>query len=144
MSPGFVPRHGVTVNVPELVVLPPGVVIPIFPVFAPLGTVAVTCVSEFTVNGAATPPKVTFVVWLRLTPVIVTGVPTGPLVGLKLVICGMTRNFFRLDNLPPGVVTVTTPVFAPAGTVAVKYVSDTTWKLADVPPKETLLAPVNP
>jgi hypothetical protein len=53
----------VTVKAPELVAVPPGVVIAILLVFAPVGTVAVTCVSEFTVKlVAATPPNVTFVV----------------------------------------------------------------------------------
>ena len=48
---------------PELVALPPGVVIVIFPVCAPLGTVAVTFVSEFTLKAVAiTPPNVTFLV----------------------------------------------------------------------------------
>ena len=52
----------VTVKSVELDAVPPGVVITIFPVFAPLGTVAVTCVSELTVKlVAATPPNVTFV-----------------------------------------------------------------------------------
>jgi hypothetical protein len=37
-------RSQFTVNVPEMVKLPPGVVLEIFPVFALLGTVAVTCV----------------------------------------------------------------------------------------------------
>ena len=46
-----------------LVADPPGVVTVIFPVSAPVGTVAVTFVAEFTVNVvAAMPPKVTFVV----------------------------------------------------------------------------------
>ena len=50
-------------KVPELVAVLPGVVIAIFPVTAPVGTVAVTCVSEFTVKAvAATPPKLTPVV----------------------------------------------------------------------------------
>ena len=50
-------------KVPELVTVPPVVVIAIFPVMAPVGTVAVTWVSELTVNVVAvTPPKVTFVV----------------------------------------------------------------------------------
>ena len=35
-----------TVNVPELVAVPPAVVILILPVTAPVGTVAVTCVAE--------------------------------------------------------------------------------------------------
>jgi hypothetical protein len=46
----------------------------ILPVFAPVGTVAVTGVSEFTVNVVAfTLPKVTLLVCERLTPVIWTG-----------------------------------------------------------------------
>src|SRR5208337_3144160 len=57
------PRYCVTVKTWVLVAVPPGVVIAIFPVFAPVGTYAVTCVSEFTVKlVAATPPNVTFVV----------------------------------------------------------------------------------
>src|SRR5579862_8577332 len=51
VSHGFAP-HGVTVNVCVLIAMPPCVWIPTGPVFAPPGTVAVTCVSEFTVNGA--------------------------------------------------------------------------------------------
>jgi hypothetical protein len=109
------------VNAVELVAAPPVVVMPILPVLAPLGTVAVTWVSEFTVKLVAfTPPKVTALVWVRLTPVIVTEVVTGPLVGLKLVICGVTRKFVLLVSVPPGVTTVTEPVFAPLGTVAVR------------------------
>jgi hypothetical protein len=66
------------------------------------------------------------VVCVRLTPVIVTGVPTGPLVGVKLLIDGTTRKFILLFRLPLGIATVTTPVVAPAGTVAVRNVSDDT------------------
>src|SRR6266550_5336258 len=109
-----------TVKLVALVAVPPGVVMAILPVSAPLGTIAVTRVSEFTVKVAFTPWKVTFVVCLRLTPVIVTAVPTAPLVGEKLVICGMTRNILLLFSFPPEVVTVTIPVVAPLGTVAVK------------------------
>ena len=55
--------HGVTVKFVLLVAVPPGVVIAILPVLAPVGTVAVTWMSEFAVNVvAATPPKVTAVV----------------------------------------------------------------------------------
>jgi hypothetical protein len=53
----------ITVKTVELVAVPPGVVTAIFPVMAPIGTVAVTCISEFTVKVvAATPPKVTLLV----------------------------------------------------------------------------------
>jgi hypothetical protein len=41
------------------VALPPGVVKTTFPVFAPVGTVKVTCWSELTVNAFTfTPPRV--------------------------------------------------------------------------------------
>src|SRR6266568_1954492 len=56
-----------TVKLVALVAVPPGVVMAILPVSAPLGTIAVTRVSEFTVKVAFTPWKVTFVVCLRLT-----------------------------------------------------------------------------
>ena len=119
--------------------VPPGVVITIFPVFAPVGTVAVICVSEFTVKlVAATPPKVTFVACVRLTPVIVTTVPTGPLGGLKVLSCGVTRNVLLLVSVPLLVVTVTGPVVAPLGTVAVRNVVPlNVTVVADTAPKVT-------
>jgi hypothetical protein len=47
--------------------------------------------------------------------------------------------------LPPGVVTLSGPLVAPAGTTAVSWLSLTTVKLlASVPPTATLLALVNP
>jgi hypothetical protein len=113
-------RYCLTVKTAALVAVPPGVVIAIFPVFAPLGTFAVTCVSEFTANVVAlTRPNVTFVVSVRLTPVIVTGVPTDPLGGVKLLIVGTTRKFILLLRLSLGIATVTTLVVASAGIVAV-------------------------
>ena len=58
---------------------PPFVVTITFPVFAPVGTIAVICVSESTVKFVVfTLPKVTLVVCVRLTPFITTEVPTGP------------------------------------------------------------------
>ena len=93
---------------------------------------------------AFTPPNVTLVAPVKLVPVIVTGVPTDPLVGLKLRIAGVTRNILLLVSVPPGVVTVTEPVVALAGTNAVRYVSETTVKVAATPWNETLVAPVKP
>jgi hypothetical protein len=88
---------------------------------------------------AATPPNVTFVVCVRLMPLIVTEVPTGPLVGLKVVIWGITRNALLLVSVPREVVTVTEPVVAPLGTVAVRKVGDfTATKALVVPLKETV------
>ena len=73
-----------TVKLVEVAAVPPGVVTEIFPVTAPVGTVAVTWVLELTVKIAATVPNLTAVVWDKLIPVISTAVPTGPLIGLKL------------------------------------------------------------
>jgi hypothetical protein len=77
------------------------VVMAIFPVNAAAGTVAVTCVSEFTLKAlAVTPLKVTAVVPVRLTPVMTTDVPTGPFSGAKLLICGVTRKYPLLSSTP--------------------------------------------
>jgi len=82
------------------------VVIEIVPVVAPVGTVTLTFLSDSTVNSvAATPLKLTAVVCVRLTPVICTCVPTGPLPGVKLLSCGVTKNV-PLLSVPLGVVTV--------------------------------------
>jgi hypothetical protein len=43
-----------------------------------------------------------------------------------------------------GVVTIRKPVVARLGTVAVKYVEETTVNLAVVPSKETPVVPLNP
>src|SRR2546425_1133382 len=110
-----------TVNALALVVVPPGVVTLSGPVVAPLGTVAAIEVEELTVKLALVPLKVTAVAPVKLVPVIVTLVPTGPLVGVKLVIVGglaTTVNALALVVVPPGVVTLSGPLVAPVGTVA--------------------------
>jgi len=66
---------------------------------------------------ALTPPKVTLVAPVKLSPVITTLVPTGPLVGEKLEIVGVPRKFTLLVKVRLGVVTLTLPVVAPLGTV---------------------------
>src|SRR6266853_7004762 len=79
----------VTVKLPELLAIPPSVVMLIVPVVAPVGTVAVTCVSEFTVKDEASVPlNLTNEAPVKLPPVMTTLVPTGPLVGEKLVMEG--------------------------------------------------------
>jgi hypothetical protein len=105
-----------TVKFPAAVAVPPGVFSVTLPVTAPAPTVAVTPVSELTVNVAFALPMVTLLVCFRLMPVIVTWVPTGPLVGLKLEIVEMTLYFCGVVRLPPGSNTVMTPVVAPAAT----------------------------
>ncbi len=107
-----------------LAALPPGAFTPIFPVTAPLGTVAVICVPEFTVKLVAfTPPNVTEVAPLKPEPVMVTTVPIGPLVGLKLLMTGTILKGRLLVSVPDGVVTEMIPVTPLAGIVAVMNVS---------------------
>ena len=112
---------GITVKLVELCEVPPGVVTASGPVAAPEGTVAVIWVSELNVNVAPTPLKATALTPVNAVPVIVTDVPTGPLVGVKLVTtgAGMTVKLLALDAVPAEVVTATGPVVAPDGTVAV-------------------------
>ena len=91
------------------------------PVVAPAGTVAAISWGETSVNTAFTPLNRTAVAPVKLVPLIVTLVPTGPLAGAKLVIVGalaLTVKLVELVAVPPGVVTLTGPVVAPAGTVA--------------------------
>ena len=78
----------VTVKALLLTPVPAAVVTLIGPVLAPLGTVALICVSESTVKVAATLLKVTSVVPVEWLPVMVTLVPTGPLLGVNEVIIG--------------------------------------------------------
>jgi hypothetical protein len=72
------------------------------------------------VKLALTALNVTAVAPMKFVPLIVTLVPTGPLVGVKPVIVGAvtTVNALALVAVPPGVVTLSGPVVAPAGTVA--------------------------
>ena len=111
--------HCVTVKLVLLVAVPPGVVTVILPVIAFGGTVAAICVLVSTVNAEVTPPKVTLVAPVKVVPLMITSVPTLPLVGVKLVILGATVNVAELVADPPAVVTEIFPVFAAAGTVAV-------------------------
>jgi len=82
---------------------------------------------------------------LKLVPVIVTGVATGPDAGLKFVMVGEEAaanvNPARVA-VPPGVVTLTLPE-VPDATTAVILVAETTLnEVAAVPPKLTAVAPV--
>ena len=78
-----------TVKLDALPPVPLGDVTAIGPVVAPLGTVALICVPESTENAAAVPLNVTAVAPVKLVPLIVTLVPTGPLVGVKPLIEGL-------------------------------------------------------
>ena len=101
-----------------LVAVPPGVVTLIGPVVAPLGTIARTWVSESTVKKADVPLKATAVVPMKWLPLMVTVVPTGPLLGLKKLIVGggITVKLLALVAVPAVVLTLIGPVVAPVGT----------------------------
>ena len=101
---------GMTVKLLVLVAVPPGVVTRSGPVVAPVGTVAWIAVPEVTVKLALTPLNVTVVAPVKFVPLIVTLVPTGPLVGAKLVIVGA---------LPTMTVTVVESEFAASAAVTV-------------------------
>jgi hypothetical protein len=103
-----------------LVAVPSGVVTLIGPLVAPLGTVACIVVAELTEKLALVPLNVTAVAPVKFVPLIVTLVPAGPLVGVKLVITGglaVTVNELALVAVPPEVVTLIGPLVAPGGTV---------------------------
>ena len=80
---------GFTVKLAALVASPPGAVTPSGPLRAPAGTVAVICVSLFTMKRAPRPPKVTAVAPVKPPPIRVTALPTGPEVGTRAVIVGV-------------------------------------------------------
>src|SRR5947209_9337637 len=96
----------VTTKLDELVPVPAGVVTRIGPVTAPVGTVAVICVPEFTVKLVAVPAKLTALAPVKPLPVMVRLVPTGPLVGVKEVIEGgtVTTKLEELVPIPAGAV----------------------------------------
>jgi hypothetical protein len=135
-----------TVKLFVLVAVPLGVVTLNGPVVAPAGTVAWIAVAEVTVKVALTALNVTAVAPVKFVPLIVTLLPTAPLVGVKLVIVGaeaeVTVKLFALVAAPPGVVTFRGPVVAPAGTVAWIAVAEVTVKLAFTPLNVTAVAPL--
>jgi len=97
------------------------------------------------VKAALAPLNATAVAPLKFVPLIVTLVPTGPLVGVKLVIAGalaVTVKLLALVAVPAEVVTLSGPVVAPAGAVAWIAVFEVTEKIAAVPLNRTAVVPV--
>jgi len=114
----------VTVKLTPLLAKPPTVTTT-FPVVAPLGTVVAMLVALQLVTVAEVWLKVTVLVPCvdpKFVPVIVTGDPTEPEVGFKLVIAGVTVKFTLLLAKPP-TVTTTFPLVAPLGTVTAMLVA---------------------
>jgi len=113
----------VTVKLLVLVPVPFPVVTAIGPVVAPEGTVAVIFTDELTVYEVAVVPlNLTAVTPVKFVPLIVTPVPTGPLVGENEVTVGglppppVTVKLLVLVPVPFPVVTAIGPVDAPDGT----------------------------
>lgn len=126
-----------------LVAVPPGVVTRTGPVVTPEAAVAMICVAELTLKDAAFKAlKVTAVAPLKPVPLMVTTVPALPLAGVKLVMLGTptTEKLLTLCTVPLAVVTLSGPVLAPAGTVAVIRAEELTAAPTAVTPlKATLL-----
>jgi hypothetical protein len=111
-----------------LVTVPPPTVTLILPVVAPVGTVAVICVAESTVKLVAlTLLKLTAVAPVKPVPVIFTTVPTGPKVGVKDVMVAQAaatvKSAVLVAAVPTPVSTLTFPVVALLGTIAVIWVA---------------------
>src|SRR5437016_831208 len=133
------PADEVTVKLTPLLAIPPTVTTTL-PVVAPLGTDATMLVALQLVVLAVVPLKVTAPVVPKLVPVMVTAVPTGPVVGFRLVMAGaeeVTVKFTPLLATPP-TVTTTLPVVAPLGTDATMLVALQLVVVAVVPLKVTV------
>src|SRR5581483_2380662 len=99
---GLPPPPPVTVKLVKLWPVPLGVDTEINPVVAPLGTWALMSVAELTTNeGSGVPLNVTLVAPVKFVPVMSTGVPTSPLVGLNDATVGALPPppFVQLGNL---------------------------------------------
>jgi hypothetical protein len=144
---GGAPELPVTVKLTPLDSTP-DTVTTTFPVVAPLGTDVLMLVAVHPVTVAAVPLNVTVLppcVDPKFVPVIVTGVPTGPLLTLKLEIAGDGLTPFTVKLRPleamPATVTTTFPVVAPAGTDILMVVSLQAVATAGVPLNATVLPP---
>ena len=114
-----------------------------FPVTAAFGTGTTILVADQLVGVAVAPPILTTLAPLvapNPEPVIVIGVPTGPLVGARFVKVGRTRYDTPLLGTP-STVTTTLPVAAPVGTVTTMLVADQLVGVAAVPLNVTVFAP---
>jgi hypothetical protein len=78
----------VTVKEPALMPVPSAFVTATGPLLAPVGTLAVTCVSLFTMKVALRPLNVTACAPVKPLPIRVTLLCTGPEVGIRAVMAG--------------------------------------------------------
>ena len=125
--------------------VPFDVVITTFPVVAPLGTGTATVVPFQPVGVAAVPLKLTVLAPCtapKFTPEIVTGVPTGPDVGDKLLMLGVWETVNGTPLLAvPCTVTTTFPEVAFIGTGAAILVGPHPVGVLTVPLNVTVLVP---
>lgn len=127
-----------TVKLVADVAVPPAVVTRMAPVEEPAATVAVICVALFTTNdAAATLLNDTPVALVKLVPVMVTEVPTGPLLGVKLAMVGAAVGAVTVKSVAEMAktekpVTRIRPVVEPGATRAVTWVALMMEKLSDV------------
>src|SRR5436190_108072 len=132
----------VTVNGTALLVRPPTVTTT-FPVVAPVGTGTVMLVALQAVGVASVPLNAIVLVPFvapKFAPAIVTVVPTGADVGLRVVIDGGTVTVKGTPILArPPTVTTTFPVVAPVGTGTVRLVALQLVGVATVPLNTTVL-----
>lgn len=130
------------------VAVPLGVTTLTAPALTPPGTVAVICVALTTVKDAAgVVPKLTAVAPVKFVPLIVITAPASAEGGAKPLIVGVGGRIVKGEAdraVPPGVVTLTIPASAPAGSVAVICPSLLTVKVISAAPILTLLTPVKP
>jgi hypothetical protein len=121
----------------------------ILPSVAFAGTVALIRLGFTTLKVAFTPLNLTAITPVKLEPLMVTNVPGGPLVGVKLLIVGapplVTSKLPLLVAVPFEVVTTEIlPSVAPAGTVVAIWLSEFTVKLAAWVLNLTAAAPMKP
>jgi len=134
----------VTVKVTPPLASPPTVTT-MLPVVAPDGTGTTILVFDQLVGVAVVPLNVIVLVPFvapKFVPVTVIDVPTGPLVGDRLVMLGATGTV-KLSPLlaTPPTVTTTLPVVAPDGTGTTMLVADQLVGVAVVPLNFTVLVP---
>jgi len=118
------------------------------PLVAPLGTGTRMLVADQLVGVAVVPLNFTVLVpWLapKFAPLIVTEVPTGPLVGERLVRLGVAAEVTVYNDpllATPPTVTSTFPVVAPVGTGTTMLLADQLAGVAVVPLNVTTLLPL--
>src|SRR5215470_1615292 len=132
---------GVTVKLEPLLCAPPREVTTTFPVVAPAGTVAVMLLALQVLTVAGVPLNVTVPCDVpKFEPAMTTEDPTAPVLGVRLLMLGVTVNVTPLLAWQL-TVTMTLPLVAPAGTVAVMLLALQLVEVAGVPLKVTELVP---